>query len=74
MDVPITTQAGYTFTFEQLYPPVSGGPPVIRPPVSGGPPVRVRNLTNTPEDCHFAGRLTVDAFRHIFVHATSERR
>ena len=30
-------------------------------PGSGGP-VTIRNLTNTREDCAFAGRLTVEAF------------
>ncbi|KAK3098064.1 hypothetical protein FSP39_015792 [Pinctada imbricata] len=40
-------------------------------PGSGGE-VTVRNLTNTSEDCAFAGRLCVEGFRSKMVHATSE--
>ncbi|KAK3098333.1 hypothetical protein FSP39_018523 [Pinctada imbricata] len=36
-------------------------------------PVTIRYLTDTQEDCAFAGRLMVEAFRGKFVHASSER-
>ncbi|KAK3096858.1 hypothetical protein FSP39_004049 [Pinctada imbricata] len=36
-------------------------------------PVTVRNMKETPEDCSFAGRLAIEAFRSKFVHVTSER-
>ena len=60
-------------------------PPVITQPASwpgqgdpftpgSGGSVTIRNLTNSPDDCFFAGRLSVEAFRSRMVHVTSERR
>ena len=43
-------------------------------PVAEYGPIKIRHLTATPDDCKFAGQLTIEAFRDKFIHATSERR
>ena len=65
MDPPVTTQPAAGAG--QVDPFAPGAP-------GSGGSVTIRNLTNTREDCAFAGRLSVEAFRSKMVHATSERR
>ena len=44
------------------------------PGSKGAEAVTVRSLLDSDDDCQFAGRMTVDAFRDVYVHATSVGR
>ena len=66
METPIISQVGiHTVETKKLWPTDM---------LEENGPITVRNLTDTSDDCQFAGRLTVEAFSDKFVHATSERR